>query len=304
MFRRILLLAPLALAVVLVLNAPGPARAGRGGDALAGAANTYRKQFKSDAKEAQKTFDGVVAGLTKGLGSGATSAEDAATGFSSALAFYARTLHDAAARAFEGFAGEALLEMTSSGDESLKGAVAGDGGSYDAFAEALRSDLGKLRAKAGKRVAKLQKAMARSDEQRGGMRVVLEDWTFSPRQVPDVGGAGAPYPEPLRLWGATATRLTDGRIIVGVFGSAPRELDELFDVRLQRNFDIRPMGDFISDGGMDVDTTGWWSFTGIVNDPFGGDTIVPGNAQLSFGMTPNDVLEPTRFEHGTVLSIP
>jgi hypothetical protein len=302
--RRLLLLVAALLVAAFAVAPPPPAHAGRRGDALASARKEFRKQFKNDAKEAARTFATAVKGITKNLGDDADGAEQAATGFGEALAFYAGQLHAAANDAAEGFAGEAVREMGAEGDPSLSGAVAGDGGSYDGFAEDLRKDLAKIRGKTLKTIARFQKAFDRSEGQRNGLRVTLEGWPFSQRLAPDTTGAPDALPAPVRLWGAVAARLTDGRIVVGVFGSADRSLDEEFDVRLARGVSVRPIGDFIRDGGMDVDLAGWWSFVDVINNPFTGDTVEEGNAALHFGVDPDDVSEPRRLEHAGILSIP
>ncbi len=302
--RRTVFVLAAALATATVFNAAPPAEAGRRGDALAGAAKTFRKGFKSDAKIAEATFARVAANLAKGVAAGTTSSESAVKDFGTALAFFASSLHEAAADAAEGFAGEAVTAMSVGGDPSLPGAAAGDGGSLDVFAESIRADLAKFRAKTRKRAAKFQKALAKAGGQRRGLRVTFEDWTFTMRPAPDVGGAAKLIPEPVRLWGALATRLNDGRIIVTAFGSAAPEIDDRFDVRLARGFDVRALGDFLRSGGMDVDATGWWSFTDVINDPFGGDTVVAGNAQIHFGVDHDERGEPQRLVHGGIISIP
>lgn len=303
MHRPTLFVLAAALATAALLPITEPAQAGRG-DSLAGAAKSYRKAFKRDAKEAEKEFADVVGGLTKGLNSGATSAEDAVTRFGNALSFYASKLHTAAADASLGFAGDAVQAMSSDGDPSLPGAAAGDGGSLDSFAESIRGDLAKFRAKAVKRTSKFRKAFDRADDQRGGLRVSFEDWTFTPRPAPDTGGALGLIPEPVRLWGAVAARLQDGRIFVTAFGSAAPERAGTFDVRIVRGtFQVKPIGDYIRDGGMDVNADAWWTHTGAINDPFVGDTVSEGNAQIHFGMDPAGD-EPQRLEHAGLLSIP
>ena len=304
MSRRTVLLVATALAAVAALHAASPAEAGRRGDSLASAAKSIRKAFKSDVKAAEAEFAGVVSGLTKGLASGATEVDDAVRGFGNALSFYAANVHQAANEAAVDFAGEATFAMSAEGDPSLPGATAGDGGSFDTFAETMRKDMAKARAKAFKHAGQFQKAIAKSDGARGGARVILEDWTFSRQPAPDVDGASDRLPEPLRLWGAVATRLTDGRIVISAFGSADTERDNEFDVRLARGFNVRPLGSFRTDGGMDVNGNGWWTFTDVVNNPFGGDTIDEGNAVLHFGVGTDDLVKSERLEHAGVLAIP
>jgi hypothetical protein len=304
MQRPTVLLVAAALAAVTAFHTTPAAEAGRRGDSLSGAAKAIRKAFKRDAKAADAAFAEVVSGLTKGLSNGSTSAEDAARGFGNALSFYAASVHKAANEASVDFAGEAVLEMSAQGDTTLPGAAAGDGGSFDTFAENMRSDLAKLRKKARKRATKFQNAFAKSDEQRGGMKVVFEDWTFARRPAPDVGGAANTLDEPLRMWGAVATRLTNGEIVVSAFGPAAPDRDNTFDVRLARGFNVRPLGDYVNDGGMDVNADGWWTFTDVVNNPYGGDTIEAGNAQIHFGVDPDDTQYSSRQEHGGIIAIP
>jgi len=293
-------------ALALVVTSTPPAEAGRRGDALAASAKSIRKGYKQDTKAAEKTFNTAVANIQKGLSQGPTSAEQAATGFGQALAFYAAELKSIGDGASDAFASEIVNKMGAAGDENLAGGVSGDGGSADKFAESIRTDLSRLRAKARKRALKFAKAMANDGGARVRMRVTFEAWPFSQRPAANASRVFTKRGEPVRLWGTVATRLTDGNVIFTVFGSAAATLDNEFDVRLEGPL-VRPLGDLLSEGGMDVSNGGTWSWTGTVGNAFV-DGVDPGNRQIHFGMDPEDGGiggdQPGRLEHAGLISIP
>lgn len=292
-------------AALCVLHAAPPARAG--GDSLSVAARTARKSFKRAGKDADRTFRDAAAILQRGLASGTTSSEQAATGFGDALAFYAASLKTAADDAAAAFAADAGARMELTGDDALPGAVAGDGGSYDLVAESLAADLSRFRARAQKRVDRFRRALERDGGPRVEMRVRLETWSVSPRPVPRIGAPFTTWDEPLRLWGVALTRLPDGRVAYSVFGSAAPALDDRFDVRLHGTL-VRALGDFLADGGMDVLPDGTWRRTGTIGDPFAGDGVESGPRQVVFGVEPEDQglagLQPKRHEHAGAISVP
>jgi len=291
----------------LALVATAPAEAGRRGDALSASATSVRKDYVREAKTAESTFNDAVANLQRGLSRGETTAEQAATGFGAALAFYAGRLKVAGDGAADAFASDVAGAMAAAGDNDLAGGVTGDGGSADRFAESIRADLTKLRKKALKRATKFARVLAKDGGARVRMRVSFEAWTFTQRPAADADGTFPVRPEPVRLWGSVTTRLTDGNIIATVFGSAAPQLDNQFDVRLEGQI-VRGLGDLLAEGGMDVTNDGTWSFTGKVGNPFIGDGLDVGNRQIHFGVDPEDQglggLQPRRLEHAGLISIP
>jgi hypothetical protein len=306
MFRQLAIATGFA-ALLLVATPTPTAEAGRRGDALAASAKSVRKDYKQDAKSAESTFNTAVGLLEKGLTRGATTADQAANGFGNALAFYASQLKIAGDTAADAFATDVVGEMADAGDDDLEGGVSGDGGSADKFAESIRSDLSKLRARARKRGLRFANTLAKHGGSRVRMRIAFEAWPFSQRPAATGGGTLAVRPEPPRLWGAVATLLTDGRVIMTVFGSADPTLDENFDVRLEGTL-VRALGTFVSEHGMDVSTDGTWSFTGEVGNPFTDGGLDQGNRQMHFGLDPVDQelggRQPTRLEHAGLISIP
>ena len=300
MFRQIALAAALGAAALVI--APTPRADAR--DALTSSFKSIRKDYKQDTKDATATFNTAVKNLEKGLSAG--SAENSAAAFGEALAFYTAQLKIAGDAAADAFANDVAAAMLSANDDDLKGGVSGDGGSADKFAEAIRADLQKLRAKARKRSLKFAKAIEKTGA-RVRMRVAFEAWPFQSRPAADGDGAFPVRPEAPALWGAVATRLTDGRVIISAFGSADASLDGQFDVRLEGTL-VRALGTFLSERGMDVTPDGTWSFTGEVGNPFIGDGLDEGNRQIHFGVDPFDPglggPQPSRLVHGGLISIP
>ncbi len=299
MLRTIL---TLLIATVVLVGPAAPSAVARS-DALTGARKTILKDFKRQAKEAEKVLANVAAARASDLRKGDIDAAAAASGFGGAVGFFANTLKRLADEAGDAFLEAADQEFGDSGDPELRGSQAGDGGSYDALADALQSEFDKYRGRSRKRAQRFAAVVAKDGGVRVKMHSVFEPWIFERRSIPSIDGARRPGEAAPRLWGLFATTGDDGRTVLTAYGSADPTQDGRFDVRVEFSIQ-RPIGDLLSEGGMRVSLNGTWSDT----VEFVVGQSERDNRAVLFGVEPFDGglagQQPGRLVHAGVISIP
>lgn len=308
LLRRMPLAVPALLALLcacLVSTVPTDAHAQ---DRLKPAVKTSKKSVRRAVNDAYGILDGAVDGFEKRLRQGTVTDEAAATLFGNALIQYVRTVKETADEASDAFLETAADRIDFTGDDEEPGTQAGDGGSYDALTETLRSEVARARKRAVKRTSRFVKQLAKHGGPRVAMRARFGDWTFDTTGVADGDGVIGTNLERPTLWFALATRLPDGRVVVSAAGGADAALDEQFDLRLASRTRVLAVGEFVLDGGLEVDAKNTWGVTDVLGDPQGGDGVAEGNRTLTFGREPEDDgvlgLQATLFEHAGFVSVP
>jgi hypothetical protein len=302
MLRRFL---PAALVVCAALLACDSAVfAGKGGGATALA----RAAFSDGLADAERVLASATATINSGLRAGTTSPRDAATGYLAAFTFFAGSVKKHADEASAALADELSAEMASESDAALAGALSGDGGALDGFADSMQASLDAARRRALARARRFAKALARAGTDRQRMTVSLPAWTFAHRVAPAVPSPVEPADDAPALLAVLAVRLDDGTVIVGAGGRAAHGLSGKFDVRLVGTAGVVAVGPLLSAGGMTVPPDGTWSAVSVLNDPQQGEGIDAGNRVVAFGVEPFDDglagRQPARYQHAGVIGIP
>lgn len=305
-FRPALILSVLAaLFTIAVLAPPEQAAAA---DRLAPALKVAKKGMRSDVKAAYKLFDGAVDGFEKRLKKGTVGDEEVAQLFGNALIQFVRVVKEAGDDRAEEFLDAAAARITATGDVQEPGTQAGDGGSFDALREVVQKETDRARKRAVKRARKFMGAIRRADFPRVSTRVRFHDWDSRSPGIADLNGVLRPAHDRPALWVAVATRLSDGRVMVSVAGAADPTDDNLFDLRMAARTRVVPIGELVTDGGLDVDAKGTFGLTVALGNPQVGDGVDEGSRVLNFGRQPEDDdvtgLRPTLIEHAGYLSIP
>lgn len=224
-----------------------------------------------------------------------------------ALAFLLQKLDAATDAAAEAFLDDAQSAMAAGGDAALRGAVPGDGGSFDRFEAAVRRELERARSRTGSRARTFARSLATAAGGNSVVRVSLPPWEFGVRSVPTPEGLVGGAEEPLRLRAISGARFFDGRVFVALAGTADPASSGEFDVRLRGATNDR-VGPGLDAGGVPVADGGTWSFGGEVGDPFAGEVPLAGNRVVQFGVEPFDAgvggRQPGRIEHGGVFGLP
>src|SRR5262245_22313953 len=298
MLRRSLPVLLVACAALLVPDTP--VLAGKGG-ALATATSAARAAFVHGVAEAEGVLATATANLTRGLRDGTTTPADAVIGFQSAFAFFAGGVKKQADDASAALAGDLSAAMVNETDPALAGALAGDGGALDRFADSMQASLDAARRRALARARRFAKALTRAGTIRQRMTVSLPSWTFAHRVAPAVPAAIAPQDDAPALLAVLAVRLDDGTVIVGAGGRAAHSLSGKFDVRLAGGANVLAVGPLLADGGTTVPTDGTWSAVSVLNDPEQGEAVDAGNRVVAFGVEPFDGgpagQQPGRYQH-------
>ncbi len=298
MLRRIL---PAALLVLALLR--GDAFASKP-DAVAASAATAKTAFAAAIKSAETSFNSGTTSLVKALAKGATSRPAAVATYQLAVLTYANAVAKAADDAASAIETGATNAMTVAIDDSLQGAIVGDGGSLDTFSEYVESSLVAARAYALVRIKKFTKAVA-AGSARTSMNVTLPAWTFERRAAPALNTPASPIgptTDVIRMMVGIATRLDNGAVTVAFAGTAPKTSDGKFGVYLVAANDVRAVGK-ISNGGVAVTDSRTWSLTATLNDPTAGEAVNPGNRVVEFGVNPDAFQEPQQFIVGGVVGV-
>jgi hypothetical protein len=306
MLRRCL---PAALAVCAALFAcDSAAFAGKDGGPAVRAAALARAAFGDGLADAERVLASATATLAGGLRAGTTSPRDAATGYLAAFTFFAGAVKKHADAASAALADYLSAAMVSEGDPALAGALSGDGGALDRFADSMQTSLDAARRRALARARRFAKALARAGTERQRMTVSLPAWTFAHRVAPAVPSSVEPLDDAPALLAVLAARLNDGTVIVGAAGRAAPALSGKFDVRLVGAAGVVAVGPFLSAGGMTVPPDGTWAAVSVLNDPQEGEGIDAGNRAVAFGVDPFDGglagRQPARYQHAGVIGVP
>jgi hypothetical protein len=295
------------LLVAVVLAFAAPASQAKGASPLASAAAKARSDFAARVRGAEGILAQATGNLQSALAAKTIAPVTAATNFGNAFGFFCATVEKAADEASSSFATAASEVMTAASDPTLKGALAGDGGTLDALSDSIDGDLAAVRRRAIARARKFGKSLA-AGTARTTFDVSLPQWTFERTSAPSSAGPVAPADAPIRLSAALAAKLDSGAVVVSLAGTAPRSQNGRFDARLVAGTDIRIVGPALSAGGMPVSLDGTWYVTATLNDPGAGQAVAAGNRSVQFGVDPLDMgppagLQPTRHQQGGVIGI-
>src|SRR5262245_12468531 len=247
MLRRLL---PAALVVCAALFAHDTdAFAGKDGGPAVRAAADALGAFGDGLADAERVLVSATSTLTAGLRAGTTSPRDAAIGYLAAFTFFAGSVTEHADEASAALAGDLSAAMASESDPTLAGALSGDGGALDRFADSMQASLDAARRRALARARRFAKALTRAGTSRQTMNVSLPAWTFAHRAAPAVPAALPPEDDAPALLAVLAARLDDGTVIVGAGGRAAPALSGKFDVRLAGAASVVAVGSLLADGG-------------------------------------------------------
>lgn len=282
--------------------------AGSGGGPVAQAVSEARAAFGDGLADAERILASATTAITGGLRAGTTSPRDAATAYLAAFTFFAGSVKKHADEASAALADDLSAAMASASDDALAGALTGDGGALDRFADSMQASLDAARRRALARARRFGKALTRAGTSRQRLTVVLPPWTFADRVAPAVPSAVAPEDDAPALLAVVAARLDDGTVIVGAGGRAAPALSGKFDVRLVGAASVEFVGPSLSDIGMTVSNDGTWSAVSVLNDPTQGEAVDAGNRVVAFGVEPVvgglGGRQPARYQHAGVIGIP
>jgi hypothetical protein len=259
------------------------------GDAYARAAQSRLVQIRKALREDRVVFEKATRKLTLDLASSRVGAEIAAAEHQSSLAFFLSKVDATVDLAAAEFVDDVAVLMDA---EVTKGANPGDGGATDRFVEGVRGELTRLRARTQARARSFARAFVKYGRGNTSMNTVLPSWSFDLPAAPAPGGPIASEDAPLELRLITAARLPDGSLVVTAAGNADRSYGGKFDLRIRSSLTEELIGDPLSEGGLTVGATGYWSVATELGDPFRGDVPQPGNRVLHFGVEPSPDIPP------------
>lgn len=220
-----------------------------------------------------------------------------------ALAFLVEKADRAADVADAAFAGDVVAAMSETGDPLLRGAVPGDGGAADAFADAVRRELDRERRRVAARIASFARSFAKEAGGFSSIRTSLRPWDHVSQVAATSEGVVSGGDAPLAVWSATAARFPDSSVAVSVAGVASPAIDGAFDLRM-RSAAVEPLK-LLSDGGVAVTSSGSWSVGPVT---FAAEPPVSGVRALQFGVEPFDGglagRQPSRLLHAGAIAIP
>jgi hypothetical protein len=303
MIRRLL---PVLVLVVIALR--GSALAAGKPDDVTPAVNQAKKDFSAAVKTAETAFNAGSSSLVRGLAKGTTTRSGAAALHQAAILAFATTVAKAANDATNAVETAATQAMNDAVDDSLRGAIVGDGGSLDQFAEYMQTQLENARRYAVPRVNRVTAAIAKGSNHTR-MNVSLPAWSFDRRAAPSLGTPLAPLDpiaDVITMWVGISTRLDDGSVKVAFAGTAPKSSDGNFGIYLSGGGETRAVGK-LSDGGVPVTNDRTWTLSATLYTPNAGNPVNPGNRVVQYGVEPFDGglagRQPGRFLFGGVIGI-
>jgi len=304
MFRRFL---PALVLIPLAFH--GAASAAQKDD-VAPAFAQAKKDFTAALKSAELAFNNGTNAAVKSLAKGTTRPSASAT-YQGVVVTFATSMAKAANDATKAIEAAATSAMTAAPDDSLQGALQGDGGSVDQLAEFVELNLENARRYAATRMKKFTAAFAKGSNH-ARMNIVLPPWPYERHAAPALNAALTPLDAGnvvggIVLWAAIATRLDDGTVTVAFAGTAPKNYDGNFGIYLVAGSDVKAIGK-LSAGGIPVTDDRTWTLTATLNNPALGEAVNPGNRFVQYGIDPIDQgppagRQPTRFMLGGVVGV-